>query len=376
MVWFEDYHFIADPYAKLNPFKTDLGRFEWNRSDMSDAHSDMTRFVENLSSGQKSGMRVIGAIGSGKTWFARIVEKVLLTRQSDSIFVYTKVPRIEPTFSNVYHIAIQDILTYFEKISEKVRANAGRIDENGWLEVFEEEDLGRGLNAINSGGPNSLLAKSWLLGNRITSSNLNSLNIVNSITSDFKRFQILVELFRSLSRLFQSAVLVVDELENAPIRLAGGLSDGLRDMLDEFTQKFGMLCLFTAESFDEWYEAGYTEALTRRLDFHVSIEEISSSAVAELVRKHHAIYRDDEFQGDDQLFPFTEEAILKAHQLTSVGRKYPGYFFPNCQKIAQLAHEAAETLPIGGGFVESNVASLPYFEGPARSFFEEILGEL
>lgn len=362
MVWFEDYGFNADPYRKIDPFKVNLDKFAWNRTDMTDAYSDLTRFVSDLNSGQKSGMRIIGAIGSGKTWFARIIEKELLHSAKDSIFAYTKVPRIEPIFSNVYSIAIRDILTDFNKIAEKVQKQTNLSGEDAWLAVFDDEELARGLNAINSGGKNSLLAKSWLMGNRMASSSLNTLDIVNQNTSDYRRFQILVELFRSLSAMFSCAVLVVDELENAPIKLAGGLSDGLRDMLSEFTEKFGLVCLFTAESFDEWYEAGYTEALTRRIDYHVSISELAGEAVPELVSKHHALYRIEDFSEENQLFPFTEETIMSIYESTPDGRKYPGYFFPNCEAIARLAHERDQSLPIGNNFVNENIASLPYSE--------------
>lgn len=362
MAWFKDYSFSDNPYRKLDPFKVSLDRFEWNRVDMPDAHSDLTKFVDDLSSGEKSGMRVIGAIGGGKTWFARIIEKHLLESAEDSIFIYTKVPKIEPTFSNVHSIAIQDLLTDFDKISEKVKIQTSKSGEDAWLEIFEDEDLARGLNAIDSGGKNSLLAKSWLMGNRMSVSVLNTLNIVTPITSDYKRFEILIELFRSLSALFSCSVLVIDELENAPIKLAGGLSDSLRDMLSEFTEKFGLVCLFTAESFDEWYEAGYTEALTRRIDYHVSISELESEAVLELVQKHHILYRTKDFEEENQLFPFTKEAILRILGLTPDGRKYPGYFFPNCEAIARLAHEQKQSLPIGSDFVERNMTSLPYSE--------------
>lgn len=361
MVWFKDYGFNANPYRKLDPFKVSLDRFEWNRTDMPEAYSSLTQFVNDLSSGEKSGLRVVGAIGSGKTWFARIIEKHLLKSAKDSIFVYTKVPKIEPTFSNVYSIAIRDILTDFDRISAKVKIQTGSSDEKAWLKVFDDEDLARGLSAITSGGKNSLLAKSWLMGNRMTASILNTLNIVTPITSDYKRFQTLIELFRSLSALFSCAVLVVDELENAPIKLAGGLSDSLRDMLSEFTEKFGLVCLFTAESFDEWYEAGYTEALTRRIDYHVSISELEGEAVLELVKKHHTLYRTKDFK-ENQLFPFKKEAVLRILALTSEGRKYPGYFLPNCEAIAKLTHEQNHSVPIGSDFVERNIDSLPYSE--------------
>jgi len=362
LTWFEGFGFVANPYQKIDPFKTSLDRLEWNRIDMSNEYSDLTSFVEDLKSSQKSGMRIIGAIGSGKTWFARMIEKYLVEAVADSMFIYTKVPRMEPTFAVVYSIAIQDLLDKFNRISEKVQTITGDLGEDSWLNVFEDEDLARGLSLINSGGKNGRLARSWLAGNRMTSSSLSSINIVNPLTSDYMRFNVLVNLYKTLSTVFSCAVLVIDELENAPIKLAGALSDGLRDMLSEFTERFGLVCLFTAESFDEWFEAGYTEALTRRIDYHVSIPEVSSEAFTELVRKHQTLYRIENFEVEDQAYPFTDAAILRIHDLAPTWRKYPGYLFPNCETLCRLAHEQQEriSLPIGNDFVDGHASKLPY----------------
>lgn len=360
MTWCNKFGFDSNPYLKLDPFKIELDKLEWNRSDMSEQHTALQNFVEDLKDGQKASMRVLGAIGSGKTWFARIIEKYLLSKEKDAVFIYTKVPKLEPLFSNVYSIAIKDILDDFERISENVEKIAGGLDEQSWLKIFEDEDLARGLCAICAGGKKANLARSWLMGNRLSGSALNAIDVVDAISSDFKRYQVLVELFKSLSKLFPTIVLVIDELENAPVKLAGGLSDSLRDMLSEFYEKFGLVCLYTAQSFDEWYEIGYTEALTRRIDYDVSLPELNVDAVTELVEKHHSLYRTKGFQIKSELFPFNESGINMVFNLTSEGRRYPGYFFPNCEAIIRSAYKEGRETAIDDAYVKKNGALMPY----------------
>lgn len=362
MSWVDRLKFQSNPYQKLDPFKIDPSRLAWNRDDLEEEKEKVDDFVDDLASGSRGGMRAIGGFGSGKTWLARIIQIQLKEKLKGKTFsIYTKVPKIEPTFSNVYSIAIKDFLAQFDTIKEIVMKEKGATDLGAWSSVFEDEDLAKGVNHICSGGKPGLIARRWITGNRVTATELGTLDIVDPITGDYKRFETLVETFKDLSRIFSSSLLIVDELENAPLKLANALSDGLRDMLSIFDENFGLICLFTAQSFDEWYDAGYTEALTRRMDYHLQISEISQSAIHKLLRVHQKLYRKKRARiGGEQLYPFTIEAIDKIFELTPLGRKYPGFIFPNLEAIAKSALRKGERLPISSDFVVDNISVLPY----------------
>jgi len=361
MSWAEDAGFEANPYQKLDPFKIDPSKLTWNRNDLQEEKQKIDDFVSDLIAGARVGMRVIGAIGSGKTWLARIVEIMLKQRTNSAFVVYTKVPKIEPIFSNVYIIAIKGFLDQFNLIKEKIIQQGRQTDLTAWSSIFKDEDLAKGLSHICSGGKNGLIAKRWIQGDRVTTSELTALDIIEPITSDYKRFEVLVEIFKELSTIFSFSLLIVDELENAPLKLANGLSDGLRDMLSMFERKFGLICLFTAQSFDEWYDAGYSETLTRRIDYHIRVSEIQQAAIHELIRAHHRLYRRRYARiGGNELYPFTSEAIDKIFEYTPLGMRYPGYIFPNMEAIVKLALKREIALPIPGNYVINNISLLPY----------------
>jgi hypothetical protein len=362
MSWAAKYGFESNPYQRLDPYKIDVSKLAWNRSDLEEQREKIDQFIDDLSSQQKAGMRVIGSFGSGKTWFARIIEIELQGKLGDKVFsIYTKVPKIEPTFSNVYGIAVKDFLDQIDCLKKIVTERGGSFDLEGWSSVFKDDDLAKGLTHICGGGKSGLIAQRWLEGNRVTSAELSSLDVVDSITSDYRRLEVLVNLLKYTSDNLTCVALIVDELENAPLRLASALSDGLRDMLSTFDEKFGLICLFTAQSLDEWYDAGYTEALSRRIDYDVKISEIGQPAIIELIREHHKLYRKKGARiGGDQLCPFAPEAINKIYQLTPLGRKYPGYIFPNLEALAKKALAEKTKPPISEAFVTSHMSLLPY----------------
>jgi len=362
--------FVSNPYRKIDPYKIDPSRLTWNRTDLDDLKEDVDDFLSELSSGSKVGMRVIGAVGSGKTWLSRIIEIELKKKTKEEPFsIYTKIPKIEPLFSNVYRIAIKDLLENFDSVKKAVNKLHGKTDLDAWNTSFKDEDIAQGFSHISTGGDYAQKTKRWIEGNRVTSTELTTLNIINPIISDYRRFDVLTNIFSDLNKLFSCTLFIVDELENASLKLAGALGDGLRDILDIFDKKFGLICLFTAESFDEWYDAGYTEPLTRRFDYHIKIEEIQKFAINELISKHHKLYRKKRAKiGGNQLYPFTPEAINRIYDLTPLGRKYPGYIFPNLEAMLKLSIKRNIRPPINEDNVTENASSLPYSSLSLNSF--------
>lgn len=359
-MWYEKFDFDADPYQRLDPFKIDLSRLSWNRDDLAAEREKLDHFIADVISGNRVGLIGYGAIGSGKTWLARILQKEIQSKQKDSIFIYTKVHKLEPTFAVIYKIAVESILSQIKIIQDAVSKKAGKDDLDGWKQAFGDEDLAKGLVNISKGGKSRAVAERWLLGNRISSGELDTLDIINPIDSDYKQYDMLKNMIFALSKLFPVVVLVIDELDNAPMKLASALSDSLRNMLDEFANNFALICLFTAQASEEWYERGYSEALKRRIDYVITLDSIKIENAPIFLRKHHSLYREEGKEVKDQLLPFSEDGVIAILKLMSVEKHFPGYFFPNCETITKTAAEENAKIPIDAQFVQTHRAKMPY----------------
>lgn len=358
-MWYEKFDFDANPYQKLDPFKIDHSRLSWNRDDLAKEREKLDRFIEDLLSGSRVGLMGYGAIGSGKTWLARILQKEIRNKQPNSMFIYTKVHKLEPTFSVIYKIAMESILSEMETIRKAVSTEVGRDDEDGWKKIFADEDIAKGFVNITKGGKAGALAERWLFGYRISSSDLDTLNIINPIDSDYMKYETLRNIIFTLTKLFPVVILVIDELDNAPVKLASALSDSLRNMLDELSNNFGLFCLFTAEALEEWYEHGYSEALRRRIDYTIELGSIKVERAPDFLRKHHALYRKKEQEMKDELSPFSEDGVITLLKLMPIEKLFPGYFFPNCESIAKIAAEE-DVEAIDSHYVQRYRAKMPY----------------
>jgi len=354
--WFEDLHFVKDPYEKLDPYKIDLKYLLWDRPDLKKAREDLNGLIQDILDGRRIGLKAFGSAGSGKTWLTRIVEKEIRAKNPEVLFIYTKIPRLEPTFEVVYRIAIQNLLDeYFVQIQEYVKKNQnGEVGERAWKAVFKPEDLARAF-AVYCSGTHRTLVRRWFTGDKLSASDLDSLRISTSLDSDYDRFEMLVQILMQMSSIFRT-VLVIDELENAPVKLAGQLSDSLRDMLDAFSENFALLTSFTAQKDEEWYDLGYSEALNRRLDYAVKLDALSTDDVAEFLRMHHGVYRQSEARVKDQLHPFVREGAVALLEKTAPGHWYPGYYLPNCRDLVTVCKGGL----IDANFVTQNLPRLTF----------------
>lgn len=349
--WFEVFRFVKDPYEKLDPYRIDIKYLVWDRPDLSEAREALNKFIEDTLNKQRVGLRIFGPSGSGKTWLTRIIEKEVSQKDNNILFLYTKIPRIEPTFQIVYRIAIDYFLTHhFEKLTKKM----GATDLSAWKKVIEDPELSVGFLKLSSGtATKKALARKWLIGDKLTASELSDLEITYSLDSDYERFEMLRKLIEKLSKVFSTSILVVDELENASVKLAGQLSDSLRDMLDVFSERFALITSFTAEKAEEWYDLGYTEALGRRFDYSIKLDSLEKKTLPGFLRLHHKVYRKRRVRVEDHVFPFTDESAVKLLELMSPGFHYPGYFLPNCRDMVRYA-AANEKKQIDITFVEKN----------------------
>jgi len=359
-MWFEAFQFAKDPYEKLDPYKIDLERLVWDRLDLKKAKEDVDKFIEDTVGKQRIALKIFGSAGSGKTWLTRIIQKELsekfAPKKEEMVFLYTKVPRMEPVFQVVYRIAIDYFLTnYFEKLSKFTSGT----DLGAWEKVIGDHDLALCFSNFSSGTPTKkALARKWLTGDKLSASELSDLELTYSLDSDYERFEMLRKLIEKLLNKFSVCVLVVDELENAPTKLAGQISDGLRDLLDLFSERFALIASFTAQKMEEWYDLGYTEALGRRFDYTIELSSLDIDTLPEFLRIHHKAYRKESAKVKDEIFPFTEDTAKKLLELMSPQYHYPGYFLPNCKDIARLASSKREQ--IDAKFVEANFPKVSF----------------
>jgi hypothetical protein len=355
--WVEDFHFVKDPYEKLDPYKIDPRYLVWDRPDLANARADIDRLIQDISDGRRTGLKAFGSSGSGKTWLTRVIEIEIHDKIPEVLFLYTKVPKMEPTYRVVYRIAIQNLLDgYFVHIKEYLKkARNSETGEQAWKALFEPEDLARAF-ANYCAGTHTALVRKWFVGDKVSASQLEKLGLTSSLSSDYDRFEMLVQILKQMKPVFPTTVLVIDELENASVKLAGQLSDGLRDMLDSFSENFVLLASFTAQKDEEWYDLGYSEALFRRLDYTVNLEALSPDSVADFLRIHHRAYREANAAVKDQLHPFAEEGAVTLLESITPGHHYPGYYLPDCRNLATICKGRS----ISSDFVKKNLGRLAF----------------
>ena len=362
MIWYEELGFKANPYeGTKNPYEIPLEMLAWNRPDLEREKKKLDDFVEDICEGRKVGLRMFGPNRSGKTWLTRLLEKeILYRRKIDALFLYTKVEEFAPAFGLVYQMAIEGTLVRFEKIAKYLKESKGDTSLKQWMDAFpESEDLAHCFSCISQKS-NEAIAKSWLLGDKVSAANLGKLEIVHQLDSDFKKFEALRHLFKLLSEAFQTVILVVDQLERASkVKEASVLSDILREMLDVFPDRFVLVLSFMGEKEEAWFSLGYSLALEGRLRYVIQLSPIDPNTVCDLMRTHHSLYRKQKDEKQDELRPFKESGIKKLLQIMRVQYHYPGYLLTNCEELAREALKTKKNI-ITESFVVSHKDSLRF----------------
>jgi len=352
-MWFNRYSFERDPYRVVNPFKIPEDLIQWDRDDLPQ-RDNFFRFIDDVVAGSRVGLKAYGAIGSGKTWLMRHLDKTLREKLGRKVAViYGAIPRLEPKFSILYGILVESWNEYRESVLEAIGEKGGRKLE-GWEQIIEDRDLAACLYGFHHKPREEAgICEQWLQGIKIGLSDLRSVGIRSPLDSDYRKYLILRKLLDLSLLAFDSCILIVDELENAPPSFARALGDALRDMLDSFSEGFALACTYTAEVADQMLDWGYGEWLFRRLEYEIKLEPIEPAPAPAIFRVHHAAYRKEGYE-KDQLTPFTEEGLRRLINYMEQRFKYPGYIFVNCQKLGQLADELSIDM-IDEDFVEGQL---------------------
>jgi len=357
-MWFRRFGFKTDPYRPLDPFQIPVDLITWDRDDL-EQRDNFFRFVDDAAGGNRVGLRAYGAIGSGKTWLMRYMQKSLVERLGNRVAVlYGKVHRFDPKFSTLYEILVENWNQYRERVLEAVDEEAGEELE-GWEQVVEDSDLAACLFTMRHPTKKEKvdICEQWLRGVKVAASDLRTVEMRSPLDSDYRKFRILVKLLNLSLLAFDVCLLIVDELENAPPSLARALGDALREMLDSFSKGFALACAYTAEAGDELLDWGYGEWLFRRMEYEIKLEAIEPDLAPGIFRIHHAAYREQGFEGDE-LLPFTEPGLRRLINLMRSEFHYPGYIFVNCQKLGQFAAEN-EVDAIDASLIDEQVSERP-----------------
>jgi len=357
-MWFQRFGFKEDPYAIRDPFKISPDFISWDREDLEDKWS-LDHFIEDVIHRYRVGLKVYGGFGSGKTWLLRYLEKVLREQLGDKVVVmYGMIPRVDPTFSTLYYTLVEQWDQAREKTLLSIEERAGR-DLTSWERLIEDTDLAACLYGIQYTREErqKRVCQHWLRGERIGASELRDVGILSSLERDYRKYLTLRKLLELTSRAFDTCVVVVDELENAPPASARALGDALRDLLDSFSEGFALVCSYTAKAADELLDWGYGEALFSRLEWDVRLDPITPDVGPDMFRTHHSAYR-EEPHAEDELFPFTEPALRKLIRSMEPEWWYPRFVFINCGVLGRAASEEGIEV-IDEPFVDEQMSSRP-----------------
>jgi hypothetical protein len=340
MVWYEKFGFEEDPYRIVDPMTLPANRIKWNRDDLADKWQ-FQDFIDRVCNGYRVGLKIFGPIGSGKTWILRCLQESILARERNAIIIYTKLPRPSPTISTLYEYFLKSIKPKLSPILKIVDKKSGpTIDD--WRNFIPNRDLATCLWYIyhkEEGDMERLACEMWLAGERLSLTERKKVKIISTLDADHRKVDT-IRNFLELSHLaFSTCVLMVDEMENAPVAIARPIGDSLRDLLDSFYERFALVCSYTAErAAEELLDLGYGEYLYSRLERSLSLmEPIRPEHLINLLRIHNQRYRKSGLRIEDELHPFTEEAINKLLSLMVEVRRFPRYIMDCCGIIASTA---------------------------------------
>lgn len=356
---YEKFGFVKSPYEKTNPYLIEDKYLTWNREDLSDVRKKLDKFIDDVIDGRRVSIRVFGPAGSGKTWLTRILGKELCekdgsTPKEQSIFIYTFLPELSSTFSTLYQNAIDYFLKHeFERLKNYVASVDKSLNFGSWEKVMKHDELCHVFGWISTGTPNQYLAKKWLKGEKISPSELTALKFTYALDTDYKKFLLLTELLKELSKIYRSVILVIDELEHVSSKLVASIDDSMRSLLDDFSENFALVASFTAQKEDEWYDIGFSEALSRRFDYLVALDSISSDSIDSFLAAHHKMYLKPELQEKASIAPFTKDSLQELLRVTSPKYHFPGYTLPNCGELIREAGEK-DVNDINSDFLKAN----------------------
>lgn len=356
-MWYEKWDFVEDPYGIKKTKSIPFNRIVWNRDDLQDK-GNVDRFVGDVVNQRSVSLRIYGPTRSGKTWLLRYLEKLLKERLGARIvIIYTAIPEAEPTVTRFYRGFIESLSDQLPSFLQRIGEEVGDAQQ-AWRDYFEDSELGSALYHLRFKGDQTVVSEQWLRGERLSASTLRPAGLITSLTG-YKEVEVMVKLIDRIGSLYDSCVLMVDEIgQIRPASAARVIGGTLREILDSLYEKFGLVCTYTATLSDYLLDIGYSQHFYKRFDYEVELSRIEETYVGTFLGLHHSVYRKPDSQIDDRLIPFSEGSLEKMLELLSFENYYPGPLLHSCGVLASEAARESED-EVDAPFVERNKDRLP-----------------
>ncbi len=356
--WYDFYGFEQNPYEIKEPMKIPYELIEWNRDDLKDKWQ-MQRFIEDILKGRSVSIRIFGPSGSGKTWLLRYIEKEIKIKRerADAVFLYTKLTRVGASFLTFYKMFISNFKQIFLSQQKRIAQEAGLKIED-WENYFGDSDLAKALYYIaREDKERNKDAERWLMGERVGSSVLSKLDIISSL-DDYKKCEVIKNIIRKVTEWFSVCLFFVDEIALVTPSVGRALGGVLKELLDEFYEKFSLAITYTATASDALIDYGYDYHFYRRFDYEVELSPIPEEYISDFFRVHHKCYRKKQIKVTDELSPFTEKAIKELYNLIAPEYRHPGPILKAAGNIVREAYYSKKK-EIEPKFVKENKERIP-----------------
>jgi len=356
-MWYDKWDFIEEPYGIKRTQSIPFNRIIWNRDDLRDKEN-INRFLADIVDHRSISLRIFGPTRSGKTWLLRYLEKMLTEKLGDGILmIKTEIPEAEPTIDRFYRSFIESLnnslLGFLSRVQKKIGTN-----QKDWRDYFDDHDLGSALYHIHLKTDHETISKQWLSGVRVTASALRPAGLITPLTS-YREVQIMTKLIDRIGSLYESCILMVDEIgQIRPTSAARVIGGTLREILDSFYEKFGLVCTYTAKLSDFLMDLGYSQHFYKRFDYEVELSALEEDYVDDFLAIHHSAYRKPDSSITDQLVPFSKSSLNKLLELLDLENYYPGPILHSCGVIASTA-AGDDVSEISPSFIEENKERLP-----------------
>jgi len=345
------YEFEENPYkTRPEPMFLSDKRIIWNRDDLDDK-DNLNNFINSILEGRAVGLRVYGGIGSGKTWLVRYIQKELKAKSQSCIFFYSRLVGAKSTFSEFYFDFISDTAPELEKLLHEVTKKVGK-DIEDWKKYWDDPNLGMALHHINSEDEHKALSMIWLKGEPLSPSLLNAASINVRLASDSQKIEVLEKILHKASELFAVCILALDDIALVKRGFGRELGRIIKDIFDGFYEKFGLICTYTGETSDSLLDS-YDQHFYERFEYEVGLRPIKKEYLPQFLKLHHSCYRQEDAKVEDQLYPFTEEAIKTLANLMDPAKVLPRCVLKSCGNLVLAAGKSGRSL-IDGKFIEEN----------------------
>lgn len=355
MLWYENLGFKQDPYEIVDPMIIPANFIiKWNRDDLA-GKNEMEDFVARVVDKQRIGMKIYGTSGSGKTWMLKYIMDSMKEKLGDNILIiYIPIIKMDPTFGTFYERFIGKIMPNLSPILSAINEKVGDSIED-WTAYIGNRDLSNILWNHHHREEKAYLCEGWLLGRKLTTTELRSLDALTSLEKDYQKHEIFKSLIKNSLLAYSTCSLMIDEIAFLPPKVAQALGDSFREMLDSFYERFSLICTYTAEEADEMLDYGFSQFLFTRLEREIKMDTVKEEYFPEFLKIHQSIYRKEDFK-EDQLIPFEQSGLKKLMELMKPDRQYPRFILGNCGILAKKASEKNQK--INKNFVENYKDSL------------------